>query len=285
MTSGHHHGSISFVVSHDLPLLSSAGPPNAPATGKTTITLAGVDFHFSASGRLAFTSAEASIWVSDTAIACKSTTGTNPTGLGLVATAGGRVGSLSESFTFNSPISSFHPANQATAGARALLLLSLTVHGSDFGTFETSVDGRVGHTNAESSHWAADTTITSRISGSTLPSLPAAVTVSAAVDSATQGVSFDLPAFQWMRKTVRATGEFLSAAGRNMGTVQTSPHARLSSTACESTDWVSDTMLIVKMRNSTRGPCKLVATVSTQVATHTGAYYDSNLRIADAFGK
>ena len=104
----------------------------------------------------------------------------------------------------------------------------------------------------------------------------------------TQGVSYDAPVLVAISKTLRASGMFLNmgATGGNMGTMHTSPAARYSSTACEATEWISDTALVCKMRNTTAASqAVMVATVSTQVATHSAAYSDPTLRMSIAFGE
>ena len=275
VTSGERSGSITDVLSYDVPSMSVASPPNSPSTGRTSITILAADlggFGFSSQGRLGFTSSEASQWLSGSSITCKSTIGTNVPGsdLAAVLTAGSRTSSLSQAFTYNSPISSFLPANQATRSSKAS---SLMVFGSDFGSAETSVAGRMGPTAFEVTFWISDSMLKCLTAAGTSTSLSATVTVAGAVDSATAMLSYDTPQVAAVRRTVYGSQILLEAEGINIGTMQASQRARVLASACQATKWVSDTLLSCMPANiSAIRNAKMVVTCSNSIATKSECF-------------
>jgi len=273
VTAGERHGSMTQVWSNDTPVIDEVSPPNSPATGKVSITLSGVDFVFCPFGRLGFSGAEASNWVSASSLVCKSTTGTNVPGsdLGTVVTAGVKAGSLSQAFTFNSPISSFHPANQAMRSTA--WTSSLTVYGSDFGKSETSLASRFGESGTQASQWMSDSVMSCHTSAGLGPSLSAAITVAGAVDSATMMVSYDALQIASVIRVVQITVSLVFATASNIGTVQGSVRARESETGCEYTEWISDTVLVCKPSASfSTGHSKFVVTSASSVSTRMTAF-------------
>ena len=242
-------GSFSRVLSFDNPSLSSVFPPNLQIATPSLMTVFGSELGasvWSSSGRMGLTAAEASIWSSASSILCKSTAGSNLPGghLFMVVTALVQVGTLSQAFTFNSPISSFFPANQPGRGNT----VGLTMFGSDFGVFETSLAGRFGPTACESSQWTSDSTLRCLVAAGTFASLSAAVTVAHAVDSASMVVSYDMPRLASVKSVSHVNSTVLIAKGSNMGTFQASQAARSAATACEATEWISDTMLACRTK-------------------------------------
>ena len=72
---------------------------------------------------------QATVWVSDTSTVCKTSGGVDGS-MALAVTAGGRVGSMSESVSFDSSVaSSVAGTNEGGTGGG-----SVTVSGADFGT-------------------------------------------------------------------------------------------------------------------------------------------------------
>ena len=196
--------------------------------------------------RVGFTGAEASVWNSASSVLCKSPTGTNLPGgdLSMAVTALVKVGTLSQAFTFNSPISSFLPANQPGCGKSP----SLTVFGSDFGVYETSLASRFGPTACESSQWTSDSTLRCLVVAGAFASLSATVTVAHAVDSASMVVSYDMPRLTSVMSISHVNSTVLIAKGSNMGTFQASQAIRSAATACEATEWISDTILACRRK-------------------------------------
>lgn len=268
-------GSLSDSISFDFACVTAVMPPNVPATGRVSMTLYGLDFavsHSSIESRLGFTGAEASDWSSATSVRCKSAAGTNlPAGdLHVVVTALVKVGTLSQAFTFNSPISSFIPANQPTRGRTA----SLTMFGSDFGMSGASLAGRFGPTACESSGWTSDSSMTCLAAAGTFASLSAAVTVADAVDSASTVLSYDMPRLASVESDPQVNTTVLIAKGSNIGTFQASQAGRMAATACEATEWISNTMLACRTRAwiaDSEAYGKVVVTSGRMVGSLSGA--------------
>eukprot|EP00283_Hemiselmis_rufescens_P008191 CAMPEP_0173427680 /NCGR_PEP_ID=MMETSP1357-20121228/6824_1 /TAXON_ID=77926 /ORGANISM="Hemiselmis rufescens, Strain PCC563" /LENGTH=103 /DNA_ID=CAMNT_0014391565 /DNA_START=103 /DNA_END=411 /DNA_ORIENTATION=- len=89
--------------SFNSPSLSSVTRRNAPGTGSASVTVHGASFGhsgYSAGVRVGFSACESSDWVSDTEVACRVALGVRGTRR-VTVTAGSRVGSVSEAFSFD----------------------------------------------------------------------------------------------------------------------------------------------------------------------------------------
>ena len=289
LTSGGSACSFSNGLTLDSPSVCVLSVTNGPGTGKSSIVVFGASFNVdshSAHSRVGFSSSESSLWLSETSVQCRSAAGSNHPGvmLGAVVTAGVRVGSMSRAFTFNSPISSFYPANQPLRVRSGIP--SLTIYGSDFGTSDSSAAGRVGHSSTQASFWISDSVLFCMVSAGMLSSMPASVTVSGAVDSATMVLSYDIPQVKLAIRSVQSSGTVLHAVGTNLGFVQASHASRLSQTACESTEWASDTLLLCKTSNSNdAGQDTFVVTAVTKVSSFSGVFlFEAGFDLSAAYG-
>jgi len=243
------HGSLSGSLSYENVFLSSVFPSNFASTSRVSITVFGFEFAsavLSLALRVGLTGAESSAWNSASSVMCKSTTGTNLPGGDLVmaVTALVKVGTLSQAFTFNSPISSFLLANQPGCGK----ISSLTVFGSDFGVSATSLASRFGPTACESSQWTSDSTLRCLVVAGTFASLSAVVTVACAVDSASMVISYNMPRLASVKRISHVNSTVLIAKGSDLGTFQTSQAARSAATVCGATEWISDTILACRTK-------------------------------------
>ena len=289
VTSGGSARTFSVGLTLDFPAVSVLSVTNGPGTGKESIVVFGASFNLdshSAHSRVGFSASESSLWLSETSVQCRSAAGSNHPGvmLGAVVTAGVTVGSISRAFTFNSPISSFYPANQPLRVRNGIP--SLTMYGSDFGTFESSAAGRVGHSSTQASFWISDSVLFCMVSAGMASSLPASVTVSGAVDSATMVLSYDIPQVRLAIRSVQSSGTVLHAVGTNLGFVQASHASRISQTACEATEWASDTLLLCKTSNSNdAGQHTFVVTAVTKVSSFSGVFlFEAGCDLSAAYG-
>ena len=289
VTSGGSVRTLSEGLTLDFPVVSVLSVTNGPGTGKESIVVFGASFNLdshSAHSRVGFSASESSLWLSETSVQCRSAAGSNHPGvmLGAVVTAGVTVGSISRAFTFNSPISSFYPANQPLRVRNGIP--SLTIYGSDFGTSESSAAERVGHSSTQASFWISDSVLFCMVSAGMASSLPASVTVSGAVDSATMVLSYDIPQVRLAIRSVQSSGTVLHAVGTNLGFVQASHASRISQTACEATEWASDTLLLCKTSNSNdAGQHTFVVTAVTKVSSFSGVFlFEAGFDLSAAYG-
>jgi len=227
-------GTHTEVLSYDLPGLSSLGPPNMPTTGQITTTISGISFWFTDAGRNGFTTCQATTWVSGTSLTCFAAQGVSNL-QSVMATSGIAVGTLSLAGSYDSPISAIEPSNIKSNHGIVLVL------GSDLGTMDTTIKGRLSSTGAEYSLWLSDTLMVCKSSTGIGSTLPVFATIGRSVDDLTQALSYDVPTL--VSVFANSQGDVWSVNGINFGIIGVSQSNRVGFTQSLASLWQSDSSI------------------------------------------
>ena len=244
VTVGRRVGSVSAAVSADTVVMSTLQRPNRPATGSTSVTLHGSSLglaSFTAQGRLGPTACGGTLWTSESSLSCLATAGVMGS-LRVLATAGGRLGSMTAAYTVDaSLVSVVRRANMAATGS-----MSLTVHGANLGGLSASGSVRVGQTACVGSTWRSDTAVECKPSLVVGGSRAVVLSTSVLSGSATGVLSADAPVASMLPvRNVPTTGSVsVTVFGGSFGVADFTPGGRLGSSSASSTRWVSETCIV-----------------------------------------
>jgi len=192
LTSGSRLGSLSMILSFDIPAVSVVlSSSNGPATGSVYLTLTGMSLAQhggSPLSRIGRTCCESSMWVSDTAVACRHTRGVAGTRQ-VSITMKEVTGSMSQASSYDRPsVSSMGLKNCPAAGSCVL-----EVFGSGFGSVDFTPIIRIGRTSCASTPWKSESSVKCRVPMGTGRNAGISTTVSGLVGSLTWVFSYDAP--------------------------------------------------------------------------------------------
>lgn len=279
------------VLSYDRGMVSSVGPTNAPATGKTLFTVSGANFgsaDYSPWGRVGGTGGataghhathttggtgcESTRWVSDTSLACKAPRGvSSPIPLSLTV---GRTVSLTATdlFSYDTPslTSLAFPNGPASGGA------SITILGASLGWLDLTPAGRIGGTPCEATGWLSDSSVACRLPLGTNLGHVVAVTVDGELATIVGSFSYNVAFVSGVAfpNGPATGGVHVTLHGASFGALDMSTRQRVGGTACEATTWVADSSVICKLPAGVapRGGVPLVFTTSQGTSTVSGSF-------------
>jgi hypothetical protein len=214
------------------------------------------------------TECEDTLWVSDTSVLCRAASGGQGSMRGSV-TAGQRAGTFTGMLsTGRGWMSAMRRANAAASGS-----VSVSVHGGSFGVGSMTPSVLVSKTACERTVWEADTVVRCRTGhGGLGGSRGTAVTAGGVSSSQTSAFSGDgMAASGMLRGNAAATGSSrLTVAGLGLGLYSATHEARVGRTGSESTAWLSDTVVCIKLAGAAGGTRLVAATAATHAGSLTG---------------
>jgi hypothetical protein len=251
--------------------------PNVSAKGSTRITLHGSNFRqwmFTIASTIGHTGCEASGWTSNTAITCMIMRGTGRT-LGVAITAGGasHVGSTSSVVSYSGPfVSTGHIQNRAVFPQSDAT--SLSVVGSGFSSFYSTLQGRFAYSACKSTQWKSHTSITCLLSLAYGPAKSMTLTADGNTGSVTGLFTVDAPNFSALAPANGPTTGTVSVtlSGAGIGYYHATQIVQVGGTKCESTEWYSDTHIQCLASTSTSSSRGGVVTIAAAVATSTSLF-------------
>jgi hypothetical protein len=266
-------GSTSEIFSFDKSQLSRTQSMNTRTAGTMTTTIFGSRFSlFSATGIICSrTAAEASEWVADSQIKCKSVSGVARSIL-LALTAGGQTASLAGSISYdNTCLTDFQPQNSPT---KSSVSISISMTGGMFSVFQPTLIARVADTKAEASNWLSDSTVACGLSNGLAGSGTAKLTIGAQVGSLTDIFSYNTISISGQLSGNQASLDALSTmtiiGGASFGNSQQSIKANVGLTACSVSSWAQDyTSVFCKVARGCMASQWVSLTAGTQVASRT----------------
>ncbi|KAJ1470092.1 hypothetical protein T484DRAFT_1849089, partial [Baffinella frigidus] len=263
---------------------------NAPAAGGVLapIIIGTVsDFGYTDRARLGATACEATAWVEDTTVICKIAAGLEST-LRVVVTAGVVAGSSTEMMSYNVPaVSSLKSTlyNRAPFSSEAF-----TLSGVSFATQDNTAWARLGASAAEASVWVSDSSVSCTLTSAFRSSLSVVVTSGGGAGTTTEALSFDaVTLFSTVtggveedddgenvtttsRANLPSTGSVsITISGASMAVVDYSTMARLGSSACEASTWVSESALVCRAGAGNVGTLRVAVTAGELAGTMTEA--------------
>ncbi|KAJ1471746.1 hypothetical protein T484DRAFT_1915855, partial [Baffinella frigidus] len=161
-------------------------------------------------------------------------------------------------------------ANRAGTGSA-----SITVYGMGFGHSSLSSGFRVGQTACEDTSWESATSVRCRVVQGAFGTQRVALTVGARGGTVTEAVTYDAAHVSHIRKTNVAVTGSMSMTVHGMGfaaSLHTMAMRIGGGTACEWTEWASETMVFCMMTPGVQGTRRVVVTVGERVGTVTEAW-------------
>ena len=260
MTAGVRAGTLTEAFSFDGPsLLYYSASSDMVAVGGSAIDILGSNFgtaSYTQRSRVRSTACEATEWLWDYIVTCKHPAGVGGTGR-LTLTAGVRVGTLTESFSYEIP----HLTALDSQTMPAIAQDTITIFGSNFGAIEQhSQRARIGGSACDSTQWSDDTTIICMVPTGVGQSLPAAMTVGVQVGTLESAFSFDEADIVDVTQNFPAVADTdVTISGVNFGTADYTITVTVGETVCEFTEWVSDSLVVCNVQPGIGGT--LTATI------------------------
>jgi hypothetical protein len=242
-------GTRGSFFSYDSPVVSRLNVFNGPTSVKNSITLNGVNFAaMNTSPTIAIGSSKCGTveWVSDSTIKCQAFHYDQGKRKHVKITLAGITFTMTNAFTFDSPIVT--SVNTGLSNAASTGMSSITMLGTNFGNIDFSPTGRVGPTLCGTTSWTSATTTKcrspardARLSGD----LGAKLDLYTLIGTLSDVFTFDSPVISnsdMFNLPMQGSASVL-IDGQNFGSENMSGTARIGSTLCANTLWVSDTEL------------------------------------------
>jgi len=265
---------LGLSFSYDSPVLSNIKMVNIPLSGAAfPMTIFGVHFgtsDYTPYGRAGLTATPTVNWISDTAVTAQTVSGSSMNWY--VELSVGRLeGEITLVFSYDIPVAIGVSRQNSPALGSCLSDLvvctsthSLTVTGSTFGAIDYSVSSRVGFTAGRATMWTADTSVTGLVAAGYVTLLDVVVSVSRQLGPITDIYSYDAQILSALKPVNGQTsGSFTATTfGLNFGRVEYSPTARFGGSACETTEWKSDSSVRVRIMTGASYGFPVVATLA-----------------------
>ncbi|KAJ1470089.1 hypothetical protein T484DRAFT_1849086 [Baffinella frigidus] len=291
VTAGIRAGSVTEGLSFDLATLSGTVRANAPSTGNVSVTVLGANLAhsaYTAAARFAATACEHSAWESDSSLRCLAPGGVLGT-LRVAVTAGARVGSLTDSVSYDTPSLAYVVDEQGNAFNATANLPSggsvVTVLGAGLGVMSYTDSARTGQSRCEATEWQSDSSLTCKTARGTGGTEPVAITAGVRVGTVTEAVSYDAPTLDSITNNLDGepqdvTGHANVAAvggveivlyGESMALDSYTARSRVGQTGCEASEWASDSSLVCKTAGGVFGTLRVAMTAGARVGSVTEA--------------
>jgi hypothetical protein len=253
-------GTFTKAYTYDAPFINSVADPNGPGTGGNTISMSGSNFgssDYSAGlsvGCRYPIKAQSSLWVSDTMLLVKMPSG-GGVNFDVIAVIVDRMCTLTRSYSYDAPVIS--QINQFVIHSGSVSMkrgnspqgggANPIVFGKNFGSFDLTLQVRIGGTKAISSSWTSD----SSLSIVTAPGVDTSATVNVYLDGVydatlSRAFTFDGPRITAIVPHSSPAGSTITILGENMGVYDTSFAITVGDTACEAVVWQSFSGIVCK---------------------------------------
>jgi len=263
------------VFSFDAPVLSGIAQQNIAVSGSlgALVTISGLDFvgtdrtpsTYIGSRTLALTTA----WTSSTSVSAAPVAGFG-TGQPLTISVNNVVSTWLSAFSFDAPAVSFSGAyNGPSTGA------SLTVVGANFGTIDLTTTASVGVTACPTQTWTSSSSVVCLSSPGSGATLDVSVRVVGVVGTLQAYLTFDAPVITVLAASNAPTVVYdnnvwtsaVTVAGANFGVSNLGPSARIASTACDTTAWITNSYILCLTPKGVGSSLTTAVTVAGLVGT------------------
>ena len=239
VTAGRLVGSLSTAVTYDAPI-SAVSPSNILAAG-AFLLVTGVDLgkmDSTVRGRLMSSSTDASLWMSDTSVVCRSAAGSGST-LPVYLTIARAVDALSQAVSYDGP------SVRSVFAIRLRDTVSLSVVGKNFGTSHFSSSIRFGFTVAMISRWRSDSSLLCRSASAHLARDSIVVTAGRLTGTLTNlfaDMGLMLSVLQRSNSPMSGSA-IINVMGLRLGRESYSASLRIGNSAAQATVWVSESSI------------------------------------------
>ena len=182
-------------------------------------------------------------------------------------TAGERIGTQTEFYSLDVPLLSVLTRGNWLATGSA----SVAVQGAIFGHVSYTQSIRVGVSACEVTDWQSDTSVVCRIGHGVSGTRRVTVTAGELVGTRTEFYSFDVPSLSVLtRGNWLATGSAsVTVQGSSFGHLSYTQSIRVGVSACEVTDWQTDTSALCRIGQGVRGTRRVSVTAGERVGQRT----------------
>ena len=272
-------GSTTQTYSFDVAALKSVTKSNIPSTGSAFVKIDGTRVGLasqSSSIVIGKTSCERSSWSSDTTVLC-STTSAHFASLQVSVTSGKQAESSTSMYSTDRIGHVF----LQNANAGLLYSSSITVFGMMIDAEKRTATARVSSTAFQATKWSSIQSIQCKSSAGAFKTQSMILTSGIQVQSLSEVISYDLPAVNGSKNSLQNIpvlgSNEISVFGAHFGSVEACISARLHSSRCESTTWVSDTSILGQPGAARTASCHLVVTNGILSGSSTSIItYDSH---------
>jgi hypothetical protein len=279
----------SGVISYDSPAaLSSFSISNFPGLGHEPILLHGINFDVSATSvnvRAGVSSCETTTWMSESSVFCNAARGIGRS-LQMVLTAGQNAGSTSQALSYDfAELKKYVKYANRPSLSEAVYIEFLPAHLERGYTPET----RVGPTASQNTYWQTQTHMVCKTAAGVGMKLGVVLTAGEQTHSLTNLFTFDAATlFGAPQVNLPAAGlNELELSGQSFGAGVNSISARLGSSQCLSTRWLSDSSIACKDMSgfSGRPHAVIISMGSTRVSTSTNVFSYDGPKVARVQGE
>jgi hypothetical protein len=221
--------------------------PICATTGSCSVTIHGKNFGdvaYSDVVKLGATSAFCNLWTSDIALVCRIPPGVGKS-LVTVVSVFGQSSSSIDLCSYSAPnMSSFIPNSNSIPSSGST---SVLVFGVMFGSSDSTVAMKLGLSNYKYSKWLSDSSISAKIGVLSSPQPLQFVTIASQGHHIGTSLLVTEPVICTNSTNIPSTGStFAIISGANLGIMGMSPTTRTVPTASESTQWTSDSRIVLK---------------------------------------
>jgi hypothetical protein len=243
---------LSLAFSYDAPIPVSASKGNCPTSGSFTAVILGANFgilNLSPHVKLGSSRAISTSWISDTIMIAKSASG-----LGVLLSVRVSVSthsSTTSAYTYNKLVlSSVKNSNSPCTGSVLVTILGSAFALTSFSPaskVSSNVDRVVGQTGCETSTWLADSSISCKFPSAAMYSGDAIMTLNVAATFVSGYLTYNMMQLLVALPVIPSSGSaLLTSSGLNFNAYDASPLLRSKGTFCETTLWISDSILLCK---------------------------------------
>ena len=275
----------SGVISYDSPAArvnSSIG--NLPAFDREPILLRGSNFDGtsrSLNARSGVTTCETTTWMSESSIVCKAVQGVRSS-LHMVVTAGQLVGSVSQALSHDLALWKEYVKYANRPSLSPGVFIEFLPSGLERGY---SPDTRLGRTASQTTYWQTQTHMVCKTAAGVGMKLSVVLTSGVQASSVTNSFTFDAATIFYPPRVNAPTAGLneLTWSGQSFGAGLNSIRARLGSSQCSSTGWLSDSSIACKDMSGFSGwPQALILSMgSTRVSTSTNMFSYDGPKVGD----
>jgi hypothetical protein len=273
MTISSIRSTITEIVSYHIPLVKAHAYNTRTTMSVEMFALIGNDIcpsDHSVTAGVQYTAGEASVWFSHTTVNCLLAPGLGLTRK-LSLTAGILTGTISETFSFETPlVSSTRRGNSATYGSFNDGANVITAFGSQLGAGDASPKIMMGFSNAEMTLWIAATALWCQVSGSLTASLQIRLTVGNRLSGTSSEMhSYDSSHIDSTQTANLNTMGGLQATilGSDFSLTLATGASGVGNSPCEASDWMSLTSIQCKTARGSANSHHIVVTTGLQVGS------------------
>eukprot|EP00960_Hanusia_phi_P031190 749137-Hanusia_phi.AAC.1 len=284
LTSSSLVSSMSSAVSFDVALITVSKPCNSPKTGSMLFSVFGNGFGSSShsqGARLTSSAAESSLWYSATCMLCLSSSSLTRSST-IQFTTSSVIGSRTQIHSFDRPlVSASVRSNMPQTGS-----ISLSIAGSHFWVFDSTVSFSLIHSSAEATTWISESSIKAKSNADCISTVKIMLSVDLQTSTSSQALSFEAASITVpSNSNSPKTGSTLFTVVGSYFGGQISQTARVHLTGILSTVWNSDTSITVRCAQGGASSSSFVITASHMAGSGTAIFSTDLARTSDVSGR